>query len=173
MQRLEDSRAGKWLISAAILVIVAGIAVANLPDGRVQQRLAKVTEPYMLATGLDQRWNMFAPEPRREILYLQARVTHADGSVTTWLPPSDGPLFGTYRDSHWRKFAEHAVAGANAYDGLFPSVARYAAKQETRNGSPAVSVTLVKRSAALLPPGKAGPDRTPFREVPYYTVDLR
>jgi hypothetical protein len=118
---------------------------------------------------------MFAPHPRREILYLQARVTHADGRVTTWLPPSDGPLVGSYRDSHWRKFAEHAVVrpgSSDGWPGLWPSLARYVAAQEARDRGRPVSVTLVKRSAVLQPVGAVGPDRTPFREVGYYTLEL-
>ena len=82
--------------------------IANLPAGAVQRRLAAVTQPYMNATGLDQHWSMFTT-PRRDILYLEARVVHADGRVTTWRPPADGLVLGGYRDAHWRKFVEHAV----------------------------------------------------------------
>ena len=72
-QRLESGRAGRWLISAFLVVTVGGIVIANLPEGSIQQRLAKVTQPYMNATGLDQHWSMYAPYPRKEILYLEAR----------------------------------------------------------------------------------------------------
>ena len=108
-QRLESGRVGRWLISAFLVVTVGGMVIANLPAGPVQRRLAKATQPYMNVTTLYQRWNMYAPYPRKDILYLEARVVHADGRVTVWRPPADGPVFGPYRDSHWRKYIEHAL----------------------------------------------------------------
>lgn len=175
-QRLETSRAGRWLISAFLVATLGGIAVTNLPAGAVQTRLARVTQPYMNATGLDQRWNMFAPTPRTEILYLEARVAFVDGRVAVWRPPTGDPLLGSYRDAHWRKFVEHAVIRPNDSFGwpqLWPPLARYIASQEAHEGSPVVSVTLVKRNAFLLPPNGRGPDRTPFREEAYYTLRLK
>ncbi len=172
-QRLEASRAGRWLISAFLVATVSGLVATNLPDGRIRRDLAKVAQPYVNATGLDQRWNMFS-NPRTEILYLEARVEHADGNVTVWRPPTDGPLIGSYRDAHWRKFVEHAVVRPNnseAWPALWEPLARYAASQ-SHTGSPPVSVTLVKRSAFSLPPGGSGPGRTAFREEPYYTLRL-
>ena len=172
-ERLESSRAGRWVISAFLVVILGGIAVTNLPDGAVQHDLAKITQPYMNATGLDQRWNMFS-NPRTEILYLEARVEHADGSVAVWHPPTDGPLVGSYRDAHWRKFVEHAVIRPNnseAWPQLWEPLARFAAAQEDR-GSPPVRVTLVKRSAFTSAPDGTRPGRTAFRDEPYYTLRL-
>jgi len=154
---------------------VGAIAVTNLPAWSVPRPIAKVAQPYLNATGLDQRWNMFAPAPRTEILYLEARVEFADGHVTVWRPPTGDPLLGGYRDAHWRKFVEHAVVrpgNSDAWPQLWDPLARYVASQETHEGSRPVSVTLVKRSAFELPPGGRGPDRTPFREVPYYTLRL-
>jgi hypothetical protein len=175
-ERLESTRAGRWLISVFLVVTVGVIGVANLPAWSVPRRIGKVAQPYLNATGLDQSWSMFAPTPRTEILYLEARVEFADGRATVWQPPSSGPLLGGYRDAHWHKFVEHAVVRPGNSDGwpqLWEPLARYVASQETHEGSPAVSVTLVKRSAFELPPDGRGPDRTPFREVPYYTLRLR
>ena len=88
-QRLESGRAGRWLISAFLVVTVGGIVIANLPAGRCSGVSRRSREPYMNATTLYQRWNMYAPYPRKEILYLEARVVHADGRVTVWRPPVD------------------------------------------------------------------------------------
>jgi hypothetical protein len=172
-QRFESSRAGRWLISVFLVATVGGMVVANLPDGAAQQRLATFTRPYTNATGLDQQWSMFSA-PRTEILYLEARVEHADGSITVWRPPTGEPLLAGYRDAHWRKFVEHAVPRGNpeAWPQLWEPLARYVTSQASDVSSPPVSVTLVKRSAFSLPPGE-GPDRTPFREEAYYTLRLR
>ena len=175
-ERLESSRIGRRLIGAFLVATVGAIVVSNLPAGAVQRRLNPVAQPYLVATGLDQRWNMFAPLPRNEILYLEARVEHADGRVTVWRPPTGDPLLGSYRDAHWRKFAEHAVVRPGNPDGwpqLWRPLALYAAAQKSDDLSPAVSVTLVKRSAFILQPGNGEPDHTPFREEAYYTLRLR
>ena len=175
-QRLETNRVGRWLISAFLVVTVGGILIANLPAGPVQKRLANITKPYMNATTLYQRWNMFAPYPRKEILYLEARVVRADGTVTMWHTPDDDPFIGTYRDSHWRKFVEHALsqsAGSDIWPQLWEPLARYIAGQEANNGAPPVSVTLVQRSAWNRPPDGGVADRTPFEEHDYYTLRLK
>jgi hypothetical protein len=172
-QRLESSRAGRWLISAFLVATVGGIVVPCLPDGERQRQLARVTQPYMNATGLGERWAMFS-SPRAEVLYLEAHVEHADGSVTVWRPPTGEPLLAGYRDTHWRKFVEHAVPRGNpeGWPRLWEPLARYAASQQSDERSPPVLVTLVKRSAVSLPPGD-GPDRTQFREEAYYILSLR
>ncbi|HUI02821.1 MAG TPA: hypothetical protein VLZ77_04725 [Acidimicrobiales bacterium] len=138
--------------------------------------MGSVAQPYLDATALDQKWDMFAPNPRTEILYLEARILHADGRVTTWAPPSDGPFLGAYRDAHWNKYVVHAVIRPGDPDGwpqLWKPLALFVASQETGDPSPPVRVTLVKRSAYLLPPGGNTPDHTPFREQAYYTLRLR
>ena len=103
----------------------------------------------MNTTGLDQRWSMFT-YPRRDILYLEARVVYADGRVTTWRPPVDAGLLSGYRAAHWRKLVEHAVGGAGNADSwaqLWEPLARYVASEEAHDGAAPVSVTLVKRTA--------------------------
>ena len=172
-QRFESSRVGRWLISAFLVATVGAIAVTHLPVWATPPRLASATQPYLNATGLDQRWDMFS-NPRTEILYLEARVEHADGRVTVWRPPADDPFIGAYRDAHWRKFVEHAVPRGNVegWPQLWEPLARYVASQ-TDDGSAPVQVTLVKRSAFTLPPGSSAPGRTPFHEEAYYTLKLR
>jgi hypothetical protein len=167
--RFEASRIGRPAISAFVVAVVATVAVANFPMGAAQRRAAEVTQPFANALGLDQRWRMFAPIPRNEVLYLEARVRHADGTTTVWRPPTEGPLVGAYRDYRWRKLVEHAVPGGDTWPRLWPALARYAARRE---GARPVSVTLVKRSADVLPPTRGG-GLTPFREQPYYTLRLK
>ncbi len=173
-ERLESSRTGRAFISVLLVVIVAGIVIANLPAGAVQRRLAAVTRPYMNATGLDQHWGMFTT-PRRDILYLEARVVHADGQVTTWRPPADGLVLGGYRDAHWRKLVEHAAGrpdNADTWPQLWEPLARYVASQAAHDGARPVRVTLVKRTAFELAPDGTLPGRTPFETRDFYTLRL-
>ncbi len=165
------------VITAFIVVVLASIAVSNMPDGRAYSAAYSVAEPLLVATGLDQRWRIFAPNPRSEILYLEARVVRADGSVSTWRPPTSNPLIGSYRDSHWRKFVEHAVLQPDGRFGygwpyLWRTIALYVARLEGQHGSRPVSVTLIRRTATEIPPGKGPPYLTPFHSTPYYTLAL-
>ena len=175
-ERIESSRAGRLLISAFVVTLVGGMLAFNLPDGGIGERAAKVAAPYANALGVGQSWTMFAPYPRNEVLFLEARATHADGSVSTWRPPSRGALIGGYSDSHWRKYVEHAVIRAESNpDGwrqLWEPLARYVAREETRGASPVTSVTLVKRSGAIRPPGTSGPERAVLSDEAYYTLKL-
>ena len=167
--RFESTRAGRLAISVFVVAVLAGIAISNLPAGALQRSGGRLTRPYVDALGLDQNWRMFAPIPRNEVLYLEARVRHAGGRVSVWHPPKDDPLVGAYRDYRWRKLVEHAVPGGGIWPRLLPAIARYAAGQE---GADAVSVTLVQRSADVLPPDRGG-GLTAFRDQPYYTLRLR
>jgi hypothetical protein len=171
-QRFESTRSGRLAITGLVLAIIAGVVAANLPFGAVQLRASRLTRPYVNALGLDQRWRMFAPIPRNEVLYLEARVRFADGRISIWRPPTDGPLVGAYRDYHWRKLVEHAVPSGDTWPALWRPVARYAARQVSTQGAAPVSVTLVKRSADILPPSRGG-GLTPFREQAYYTLRLK
>jgi hypothetical protein len=173
-ERIESARGGRLLVSTFVVSVVAGMAVLNLPDGAFGERAAKVAAPYVNALGVGQSWTMFAPYPRSEVLYLEARATHADGSVSTWRPPSRGALIGGYSDSHWRKYVEHAAirheSNPDGWRRLWEPLARYVAREHGRDGSPVTSVTLVKRSGPIPPPGTTGPRRAPLRDEAYYTL---
>jgi hypothetical protein len=174
-ERLESSRFGRWLITGFLVVTLAGILVSNLPAGAVERAASKVTGPYDVATGLDQWWAMFAPYPRSEILYLEARILRADGQVSMWRPPTDGALVGAYRDAHWRKFVEHAVprpGNPDSWPQLWRPLALYIARLERAHGSRPVQVTLIKRSAEILPLKQSRADHTPFEQQGYYTLRL-
>jgi hypothetical protein len=173
-ERIESACGGRLLISAFVVTLVAGMAAFNLPDGAFGDRARKLAGPYVHALGVGQTWTMFAPYPRNEVLFLEARARHADGTVSVWRPPSRGALIGGYSDSHWRKYAEHAVArGQSNPDGwpaLWEPLARYVAREQARGASPVTSVTLVKRSRPITPPGTSG--SPPWTYEPYYTSRL-
>ena len=173
-ERIESSSAGRLVVSAFAVSVVGAMLAFNLPDGAVGERVEKLAAPYTHALGMGQKWAMFAPYPRNEVFYLEARATHADGSVSTWRPPSRNALIGGYSDSHWRKFVEHAVIrpelDPDGWRQLWEPLARYVARVESRGASPVTSVTLVKRSGPIRPPGTTGPARAPLRDEPYYTL---
>jgi hypothetical protein len=63
-QRLESSRAGRAAISVFILVTIASVVVWNLPSSALKEEALRVTGPYVRATGLNQNWGVFSPNPR-------------------------------------------------------------------------------------------------------------
>jgi hypothetical protein len=168
-ERLESSPAGRVLISAFLVGTLAAILVTNLPESRLRRDAMKAAEPYLIATGLDQNWRIFAP-PRRTGLRVRARVTYRDGTVATWRPPSGDDLVGAYWDYRWRKWLENVTQDANRK--LWRPAALFAARELRRPGKVPRRVTLIRSWQDLRPPGKAGPDRRPWKSYAYYSLRL-
>ena len=170
-ERLERSAAGRRLISAFLTATLASILVTNLPSSELRKQASRLADPYLNATGLDQNWGVFAPDPRREVLALEGRVVYADGRSGVWRPPQSGPLIGAYRDYRWRKLLENAES--DSYRELWRPTAAFAARELERDGgrSRVASVSLVRRFYKLRPPGKH-PGRGPWHEVHYHEQDV-
>ena len=79
-ERLEASRAGRAAISVFIVVTIVSVVVWNLPSSAIKDDALAFAGPYIRATGLNQNWGVFSPDPRRNTLFLVARVRYADGS---------------------------------------------------------------------------------------------
>jgi len=143
-QRLETSRAGHVLLSVGIAALLVCMLVQNLPASSLRHAADPSTSPALAAVGLDQQWNMFAPDPRSVSIALEARVAFRDGSTATWRPPKGDALIGQYWDYHWQKYVEHATfdAGPDA-DRLRDGLARFAARQAAGPGREPSAVTLV------------------------------
>ncbi len=148
-QRLETSTAGRVAISAFVIVLMIAILTANLPASALQRQLLRIDHGIVYGLGLDQNWNVFAPDPRQQSLDLEARLRFADASAGVWRPPSGGALIGSYWDYRWRKWLEYATQESNAF--LWAPAAAYAGRQEV-DRTP-TQVALVRRSADLPPPG--------------------
>jgi hypothetical protein len=172
-ERLEASRLGRALISVFLLVTIGAIAVVNLPDSEVKGRLLTVGGPYLSATGLDQNWGVFAPDSRRSVLLLVARVRYADGSTATWRLPEGGPLLGAYWDYRWRKWAENVMTlGGDAASVQRPAAVWIARTMQRPRKRPTL-VTLVTRSSDLPPPGTRGAAKGRWRESVVYRLAFR
>jgi hypothetical protein len=155
-QRLEARRAGRLAISGLLLATLAAIVVTNLPASHLRGEAMRVAGPYLEATGMDQDWRVFAPEPRRSSIDLRARVTYADGHVATWTPPRGDDVTGAAWDYRWLKWVENAIQDANR-DVLWAPAARFVARDMRRPGTEVSSVTLVRRWRDLPPPGSSRP----------------
>jgi hypothetical protein len=153
-QRIEQNALGRAAISVFLVVTLIAIVVVNLPESVLRRRLIGPVQPYLNATGLDQNWALFAPEPRRSILDLDAVVHYDDGSTAVWRFPHQNAVIGQYRDYRWRKWAENAVNGTANRGVLLPPAALYAAAEMQRSGRRITSVAVRSHVALLNPPGK-------------------
>jgi hypothetical protein len=70
VERLEGSTAGRVLLSIFIGFVVLGIVVFDLPESTLKSTASKATEPVINALGLNQNWNVFAPDPRRQSIFI-------------------------------------------------------------------------------------------------------
>jgi hypothetical protein len=163
-ERLEATDLGRVVISALIVVVIT----ANLPASWLQSKLTKVATPAINGTGLVQVWGVFAPDPRRESVDLEARVRMTDGSVQVWHDPAASKLFGDYSVYRWRKYMEWAVADAYM-NILWRPTTIWLARRAVQEGRHPVSVTLIRRWSRLYPPGSS-PAQSRWHQSAYYRL---
>lgn len=164
--RFEQSALGRVVLTALMGVLIACVALWNLPPGRPRDELRPTVGRLLLPLGLDQDWALFAPDPRGFSVGFHARVTLADGTERTWSPPVEGVLLQPYRSYRWQKFDERVRA--DDYAGLWEPTARWVARQvegEVR------TVTLVRTFRDALRPGTIGP-RVERGSYDFYVLDL-
>lgn len=167
-ETIERTAAGRALISFMLVVMLAAIGVTNMPESETRARLSTLAQPFLNATGLDQNWAIFSPNPRSLVVFVESHIDYADGTSRVWPIPAD-PGLSAYRDYRWHKFAEQMHRDTN--ERLWPTFAEYVAAQERAEGSDPVRVTLVRRVIELLPPGP-GPDDRHLPDERFYTLEL-
>ncbi len=166
-RRLETSANGRALISGFILFALFAMLISNLPASELRVTGMKIADPFLDVTGLHQNWNLFAPDPRRATLQLEARIRYADGSVVVWHPPVGDPFIGLYRTFRWRKWAGNVLASDN--DELLKPTADWLARAHATPGHVPVEVVIVKRSYVAPRPGSGRPSHQPWKETVLYT----
>ena len=152
-QRVEESRPGRAVLSLVILFTLGAMLVSNLPASALKTAAQPLVNPWLDLTGLHQNWNLFAPDPRRTTLGLEARITYADGTTVRWYPPAGGALIGVYHTFRWRKWAGYVVTSDNK--SLWGPTADWIARTHVRDGALPVTVVLVRRSYLAPKPGSA------------------
>lgn len=158
-ERLESNVAGRILLSILIVVILAGVVVWNLPGSDLGRRSQYRLKPLVNAAGLDQTWAVFAPDPPRQELELEARIAYVDGTERIWRVPTGDPVVGAYRDYRWLKWAEWMTGGTQVQ--LMKPAALWIVREERRAGRQPVAVTLVRQVFDLpIGRGRATPQPT-------------
>jgi hypothetical protein len=169
LERLERTTRGRVLISVVIVVLLGSVLVINMPDSITKRALAHVAAPVANVLGLDQGWSMFAPTPRTESAYLEARVLERDGTTHTYPVPMQYGL-AEYWDYGWQKYAEALLYGPDNKLRWEP-YARWVADQDRAAGHSPTVVTLVNISAVSQPPNAPAP-RTPWAEHQFFTIGI-
>ena len=126
---------------------------------------------YLQCTGLWQYWDMFAPDPMKVDVYLDANVTYRDGSKSVYRYPrmADLNLWDRYQGERYRKFFER-INGDNL-GFLWGPVAARIAKQVNNNGSnPPTEVQLVRHWRAISPPGQ--PQSEEYKSAVFFTSQI-
>lgn len=156
-------------ISALILLILLSLLASNAPDSTIKSGLLTVVRPFILITGLDQRWGVFAPNPRLETSNVAARVERADGTVGVY-PVESGNGLSEYWNYRWRKYGEQLWIRTST-ERERAAFARWIAEQDRAAGHRPLRVTLVRTTRPNLPPGP-GPDTEPWREITFSTTTV-
>lgn len=146
-------------INLFIVWQVFALVIWNMPgqSSLVWQCLG-IVRPYMTSTGLMQGWAMFAPEPYKLDVAVEAKITYSDGVVSSWYFPRMAKLsYPTrYTKERWRKYVE--LIHQDSWSQLWPSAADYAARQnDDRNSAHPVSVELIRHWRYLPEPGQPLP----------------
>ncbi len=159
-ERLEASSGGRLLLSVFLAFTVVAILVWNLPESEIRQRALPVVEPYVNATGLDQGWNLFAPNPPRRTYEVLARIEYADGSAVLWKSP---------RNDRWRKWL--GVIRIERSRRLREPTAAWIAGHHDDGGRRTTQVELIVRGRDLPPPGSNLPEQAWEEEV-FFTYEV-
>lgn len=161
-ERFESSGRGRAVISLFVALVVASVVVVSMTEGAVEPSLLRHDQKLLALMGLDQRWDIFAPDPRRKVVDVSARITYGDGRVETWRLPRGAPVVGGYWDGRWRKWLDNAMR-IGPQSELWPGLANWLARERGESGRRPVRVTVVGRSHDQYRPG-AEPRRGPWRD---------
>ncbi len=150
-ERVEETPAGRTVISAALLFILLVFVSSNIPDSRIRFDLERLVRPVRDSAGLDQNWSVFAPNPRRETWGIRGDILYDDGSTATWVIPDGDAFIGEYRFYRWKKYAEGMFQKDRRL--AWPHLALWLVRIADRPDRHPVRVQLTKHWFVLNPPG--------------------
>ena len=152
-QRFERSRVGELAISAMVLLMLTIGVVWSLPDAEIKRRLAPALQPLAVATGLEQDWRMYAPEPLARMEFVEVQVTMKDGLQRVWTTPGGDRVMGPFAWYHWQKLKENLVRVPEIRAGL----AHWVIRRVTGSSERASRVRMILHSELLPAPGTDSP----------------
>jgi hypothetical protein len=166
MTRIEQSPAGRAVLSVLIVLFLLAITTANVPVSGFHDKVKKVDDPLLSALGARQFWSVFAPDPQQVVSTLSVRFTYRDGTTSVWRIRKRNPFTGAYRDYRWLKLAENAPRSQAAGTGLLLWAARNRALAK-----PLAKAELVRSVYDIAPPGKPASDHSPPESGVLYALE--
>lgn len=115
-------------------------------------RTSPPVQTTMLTFGLWQYWDMFAPDPSRLDIWLDAEVVYADGStkIVPYPRMSQMPIHEKYFMERFRKYVERM--NGEQYDFKWPALSQWMAlKAWTDKDNPPVAVTMRRHWRDIAP----------------------
>ncbi|MBM4317228.1 MAG: hypothetical protein FJ116_07085 [Deltaproteobacteria bacterium] len=154
-----------------------GIFLAALPhDNRLTLKLNAWFQPYMNYVGLWQSWNMFAPEPRSELVRMDAEIQYQSGEVRVWEFPRIERLglFERVRKERYRKWAYDNVR-LDSNSGLWASTADFIALSNWDEQNPPVKVSLNRHWRLISNPKLSEPNQftNNWKQQTFYSRRVR
>lgn len=162
-ERLERSAAGQIGISIAIVVVLLALVGTHLPNSVLRSRLGDEASLVAHLTATEQQWGVFAPDPRRTSIDIEARVTFEDGTSAVWELPAGPRLVANLRYYRWRKWLERVRA--DNYEAIWEPTARWIASLYDDRASPVAQVELVR----FFRDNRITGTQPPYQEFTYYT----
>lgn len=152
------SRPARIGITAFVAFNLFAVVAWCIPfDSPLIARCRDVARPYLIFTGLFQKWDMFAPDPSKLNNFVAAVVTYRNGESSLWTFPRMEHLgyVDKYFKERYRKYANDCLRlDTNAE--LWPDAARYIARLNRRPLNPPAAIDLVRYWSIVPPPAANG-----------------
>lgn len=167
-ERLESGPNGRAVLTGIIIVTLGAMIISNLPQSTLRKTVLPIVRPLLDSTGLNQNWNLFAPNPRRSTLRLEARIRYADGTTSIWRTPISDAFLGEYRAFRWRKWASYVVS--DSQKDLWRTAAVWIARIHARDGKSPIRVEVFKQWYYAPKPGSGDFRQPPWNEERIYNL---
>jgi hypothetical protein len=151
-------RTARYVIGAFLAFNLFAIVSWCVPiDSPLISACRNVVRPYLVWSGLFQKWDMFAPDPSKLNCYVGAQIVRRDGQSELWMFPRMENLgvVDKYFKERYRRFANDSIRrDLNA--PAWPDTARYIARLNNSEANPPVAVNLVRYWSEVPPPTPTG-----------------
>lgn len=165
----------RYILHIAVGSYLIGAFMWSMPpEIPMKRRVDRFFQPSFQWLGLWQNWQMFAPDPRRDDIFVDGQVTLADGRTIErnlsrmWVLP----LFEQYRRERWRKLFNDYIR-TDKYKRHWPAIGEWLMRdvsdQET---SPAVHVELRRHWREAKPDLPGGDTEKNWQMMKFYEAGV-
>lgn len=143
-------------------------------DSPLVEACRHAVSPYMLWTGLFQKWDMFAPEPSKLNSYIGAQIVFRDGRTALWNFPrmENLGIVDKYFKERYRRYANDSLRLDNNAR-LWPDAARYVARLHDSPSNPPVEVSLIRYWSVVPPPTATGAyESAPWQQYAFFRYQV-